>query len=62
MAKRHMRSECWITKATDTHSECVIIIVFPHQQWLDERASMLSYPLKDELNPICHLQALLGAQ
>jgi len=27
---------CWITKATDTHSEYVILIVFPRQQWLRE--------------------------
>jgi len=30
-------------KATYTHSEYVIIIVFPLQQWLNERASMLRY-------------------
>jgi hypothetical protein len=30
-----------ITKATDTHSECVILIAFPRQQWLLERASVL---------------------
>ena len=32
---------CWITKATDTHLECVILIVFPWEQWLHECASML---------------------
>ena len=31
----------WITKATDTHSEYVILIAFPRQQWLRERALML---------------------
>jgi hypothetical protein len=36
-----MRFACWITKATDTHSECVIPIAFPRQQWLRERASIL---------------------
>jgi len=36
-----MRNACWITKATDTHSEYVIVIVFPEQKWLRERASML---------------------
>ena len=40
---RHMRFACWITKATNTHSECVIFIAFPWQQWLHERASMLRY-------------------
>jgi hypothetical protein len=40
--KRRMRFACWITKATDTHSEYVILIAFPRQQWLRDRASMLS--------------------
>jgi len=35
------RIACWITKATDTHSEYIKIIVFPLQQWLHERGSML---------------------
>jgi hypothetical protein len=39
---RRMRFACWITKATDTHSEYVILIAFPRQQRLRERASMLS--------------------
>jgi len=43
MAKRRMRSTCLITTATDTHSECIIIIGFPRQQWLRERVSMLRY-------------------
>jgi hypothetical protein len=34
---------CWITKATDTHSEYVILIALPRQQWLRERASVLRY-------------------
>jgi hypothetical protein len=38
---RRMRFACWITKATDTHSEYVILIAFQRQQWLRERASML---------------------
>jgi hypothetical protein len=37
---RRMRIACWITKATDTHSEYVILIAFPRQQWLHERASV----------------------
>jgi hypothetical protein len=40
---RRMRFACWITKATDTHSEYVIIIAFPRQQWLRERTSMLCH-------------------
>jgi len=30
-------------KTTNTHSDCVILIVFPLQQWLHERASMLRH-------------------
>jgi hypothetical protein len=33
----------WIPMATNTHSEYVILIAFPLQQWLHERASMLRY-------------------
>jgi hypothetical protein len=40
---RRMRFACWITKATDTHAEYVILIAFPLQHWLRERASMLRY-------------------
>jgi hypothetical protein len=40
---RRMRFACWITKATDTHSQYVILIAFLLQQWLHERASMLRY-------------------
>jgi hypothetical protein len=29
-----MRTACWIPKATNTHSEYVIRIAFPQQQWL----------------------------
>jgi hypothetical protein len=35
--------ECWITKATNTHSDYVTLIDFPHQKWLNERASLLRY-------------------
>jgi hypothetical protein len=38
-----MRNACWITEATNTHSEYVIFINFSLQQWLHERASMLRY-------------------
>ena len=40
---RRIRTECWITKATNTHSEYVIIIAFPRQQWLRESASVLTF-------------------
>jgi hypothetical protein len=38
---RRMRFACWITKVTDIHSKYVILIAFPRQQWLRERALML---------------------
>ena len=38
-----MRIACWISKATNTRSEYVIIIVFPLKQRLLKRASMLRY-------------------
>ena len=37
-----MRIACWTPKATNTHSGCVILLVFPLQQWLRERASVLT--------------------
>jgi hypothetical protein len=38
-----MRIAFWIPKATNTLLEYVILIAFPQQQWLHERASMLRY-------------------
>ena len=38
-----MRLACWITKATNTHSDYVILVAFPLQQWLHERDSMLHF-------------------
>jgi len=38
-----MRIACSITKATNTHSEYVIIIAFPRQHWLHKCASLLRY-------------------
>ena len=40
---RCLRFACRITEPTDTYSEYVILIDFPQQQWLCERASMLRY-------------------
>jgi hypothetical protein len=37
------RIECCISKATNRHSEYKILIAFPLQQWLQERASMSCY-------------------
>ena len=42
-----MRIACCITKATDTHSEYVMLIAFPLQEWLRERASVLRYTYMD---------------
>jgi len=38
---QRMPFACWICKAADTYSECVISIAFLRQQWLRERASLL---------------------
>jgi hypothetical protein len=37
------RIVCWIPEATNTHSDCVMHIAFPLQQWFHERASGLRY-------------------
>jgi len=34
---------CCIPKATNTHSQYVILITFPLQKWLNERGSTLRY-------------------
>jgi hypothetical protein len=41
MAIRGTRIACWLTKASNTHSEYVILVAFVLQQWLHERASIL---------------------
>ena len=41
MEIRRMRFACWINKATDMHSEYVILVSCPQQQWLFDRALML---------------------
>jgi len=38
-----MRNACYIRKVTNTHSKHVMLIAFPMQQWLHERAIMLHY-------------------
>ena len=40
---RCMRRACWIPKATDTHSDSVILINFALQQWVGESASIRLY-------------------
>jgi hypothetical protein len=41
-----MRIACWITMATDIHSEYVIFTAFPLQSWLRERATILRCSLR----------------
>ena len=36
-----MRIACWAPQATNTHSEYIILIVFPLQQWLHEHTLLL---------------------
>jgi hypothetical protein len=45
MTIRLKRFSCWVTKVTDTrsHTEYVILIAFPLQQWLCDCASLLRY-------------------
>jgi hypothetical protein len=40
---RCMRIAYWIPKATNTHSEYVILIAFPLQQWLYKSPSILCH-------------------
>ena len=47
-----MRLACWISKATDIHSEYVLIIVFHLQKWFRERVSILRYAYTASLFPI----------
>ena len=37
------RIACCITKATNTNSEYLILIILPCKKWLQERALMLRY-------------------
>jgi hypothetical protein len=41
MIRWHMCIVCWISKATNTRSEYVILIAFPLKQWLHELPSLL---------------------
>jgi len=38
-----MRIPCWISRATNKHSEYVILIAVPLQHWLNERTSVVRY-------------------
>jgi hypothetical protein len=47
---------CWITKATDTHSEYVTLIAFPRQLWLCERALYSRYTYFASLINPCNMK------
>ena len=40
---RRMRIACWMRRATNTPSGCVVLIAFSLHQWLHERATVLHY-------------------
>jgi hypothetical protein len=41
--RQQVTLHCWITKATNTHTECAILIAFPLKQRLQERSSVLRH-------------------
>ena len=43
MALRRKHIACWVTYARNIHSEYIMLNVFPLQQWLHERTSVLHY-------------------
>lgn len=45
--RRHFA--CWAIEATDTHSECVILIVSPRPRWFGEGACLyhVAHPLEN---------------
>jgi hypothetical protein len=49
-----MQIAFWITNATNTHSVYILLIVLPLQQWLHERAFLMSYT-----NTACLVNCLL---
>ena len=42
-----MRIGCWAPKATNTHSNYVLLTAFPREQWFYARATMLRYTCID---------------
>jgi hypothetical protein len=53
MTIRRMRIACWITNATDTHSEYVMLLAFLLQQRLHEHSPILHYSLRACLISLC---------
>ena len=54
------RFACWITEATVTHSEYVLVIALPRQQWLHECVSVLRYTFVVCLSLTVHIVALFS--
>ena len=56
---RHIRFACWATKATETHSEYILLMAFPPQQRVRGRASVIRYTyfafLADQYISFCKL-------
>ena len=42
---RRMRFDCCVNRATSTHSEYVILVACPREQWLRYRASLLRFTI-----------------
>ena len=51
---RRMRIACWMTKATDTHSEYVTFIALPRQRGLRERSLLFPRTLLSITNVNFH--------
>ena len=62
MRIRRTRIACWIPRGTNTHSEYIIIIDFPPQQWLHERASVSRYTYNAGLVSLIKVHSLLTQQ
>ena len=57
MTKWRTRIACWISKATNTHSEYEILIAFPPQKWLHKRASVLRYTYIVMFGSVCSVES-----
>jgi len=55
MAMWRMRITRWMTKATDTHLEHVIIVTFLLHQWLQDYASKLRHSYTPRPHYSCHI-------
>jgi hypothetical protein len=59
---RRMRIACEIPKATNANAERVILIAFPWQQYLKERAAVLLYTCISSLIALVHTSLDTGRQ